>query len=275
MMVKIVVLLENTTESSKLKCKHGLSLYAETEKHKILFDMGPNDLFLRNAETLGVDIADIDIAVISHGHVDHCGGLKYFLGKNQKAKIYIRPQALEAHYVKVIGIPFYAGIDRALLSADRFVFADDIHAIDDEITLFSNVTGQFPLPGSDGNLFVKRNGRMIPDDFCHEQNLMITSGDNRILICGCAHAGIVNIVRRAKTLVGHDPTTVIGGFHLYEPTKKCYERDEYIDSVAAALAEIKSSYYTCHCTGEKACEKMKARLGAHLTYLRTGAEFQI
>ena len=140
-MVKIVVLLENTAESSKLKCKHGLSLYAETEKHKILFDMGPNDFFLKNAETLGVDIADIDIAVISHGHVDHCVGLKYFLEKNQKAKIYIRSQAVEKHYVKVLGIPFYAGINRKLLSADRFVFADDIHVIDDEITLFSNVTG--------------------------------------------------------------------------------------------------------------------------------------
>lgn len=275
MMVKIVVLLENTTESSKLKCKHGLSLYAETEKHKILFDMGPNDFFLRNAETLGVDIADIDIAVISHGHVDHCGGLKYFLEKNQKAKIYLRPQALEEHYVKVIGIPFYAGMDRTLLSAERFVFADDTHVIDDEITLFSNVNGQFPLPRSDGNLFMKRNGRLVPDDFCHEQNLIVTSGDSRVLICGCAHAGIVNIVHRAKTIVGNEPMAVIGGMHLYEPTMKCYERDEYIDSVAAALAEIKSSYYTCHCTGEKAYEKMKARLGAHLTYLRTGAELQI
>ena len=274
-MVKIIVLLENTTESSKLKCKHGLSLYAETEKHKILFDMGPNDFFLRNAEALGVDIADIDIAVISHGHVDHCGGLKYFLEKNQKAKIYIRPQALEAHYVKVLGIPFYAGIDRALLSADRFVFVDDIQVIDNEITLFSNVSGQFPLPRSDGNLFVKRNGRLVPDDFCHEQNLMITSGDNRVLICGCAHAGIVNIARRAKTLAGNDPKAVIGGMHLYEPTKKRYESDSYMDRVAAALAEIKSSYYTCHCTGEKAYEKMKARLGARLTYLRTGSALRI
>lgn len=116
---------------------------------------------IAKAETLGMDIANIDIAVLSHGHVDHCGGLKYFLEKNPKAKIYIRPQASEAHYVKVLGIPFYAGIDRALLSADRFVFTDDIHVIDDEITLFSNVVGQFPLPRSDGNLFVKRNNRMV------------------------------------------------------------------------------------------------------------------
>ena len=135
--------------------------------------MGPNALFLENAEALGVDIADIDIAVISHGHVDHCGGLKYFLEKNQKAKIYIRPQAAEKHYVKVFGIPFYAGIDRSLLSSERLVFTGDTHTIDHELMLFSGVTGQFPLPKSDGNLFVKRNGKIIADDFCHEQNLII------------------------------------------------------------------------------------------------------
>lgn len=146
-------------------------------------------------------------------------------------------------------------MDRALLSAGRFVFTDGIHVIDDEITLFSNVTGQFPLPGSDGNLFVKRNGRMFPDDFHHEQNHIITSGNNRVLICGCAHAGIVNIVRRAKTLVGNDPTAVVGGMHLYEPTKRRYESDGYMGGVAAALTESRSSYYTCHCTGEKSYKK--------------------
>ena len=274
-MIKIVVLLENTKESPNLKCKHGLSLYAETETHKILFDMGPNALFLKNAEALGVDIADVDIAVISHGHVDHCGGLKYFLRKNKKAKIYLRPAAIEKHYVKVLGIPFYAGIDRSLLSSNRFVFTDDIYAIDDELTLFSSVTGRFPLPKSDGNLFVKRNGKIIADDFCHEQNLIIASGGSRVLFCGCAHAGIVNIVRRAEELIGSDLTTVIGGMHLYEPTKKRYESDEYIDRVAAALAETESSYDTCHCTGKKAYEKMKVRLGDRLTYLRTGFELRI
>lgn len=259
-MIKIVVLLENTKESPNLKCKHGLSLYAETEAHKILFDTGPNALFLKNAEALGVDIADIDIAVISHGHIDHCGGLKYFLEKNKKAKIYIRSQAAEKHYVKVLGIPFYAGIDRSLLSSDRFVWTDDTHVIDNELMLFSGVTGQFPLPRSNGNLFVKRNGKMTVDDFSHEQNLLITSGNRRILLCGCAHAGIMNIIRRAEGFIGSEPTAVIGGMHLYEPTKKRYKSNKYIDGVADALSEIRSSYYTCHCAGEKSYEKMKACL---------------
>lgn len=271
-MIKIIVLLENTTESAKLKCKHGLSLYVETESHKILFDMGPNDFFLKNAEALGVDIAEVDIAVISHGHVDHCGGLKYFLEKNKKAKIYLRPQALEGHYVKALGIPFYAGIDKTLLSGERFVFTDDIYKIDNEITLFSDVFGQFPLPKSDGNLFTKRNGKMIADDFSHEQNLVIATKDSQILICGCAHAGIVNIVHCAKNIIGNEPTAVIGGLHLYEPVKKRYESNEYIDSVVAVLEKGKSSYFTCHCTGEKAYERMKGCLDARITYLRTGAE---
>lgn len=271
-MVKIIVLLENTTKSANIKSKHGLSLYVETKSHKILFDVGPNDLFLKNAESLGVDISAVDMVIISHGHIDHCGGLKYFLEKNKKAKIYLRPQAIEKHYVKVFGIPFYAGIDRALLSEERFVFTDEFCEIDDEIALFSNVYGNFPLPKSDGNLFVKRNGKILPDDFCHEQNLIVKSDGGQILICGCAHSGIVNIIRKAKAIIGKEPTSVIGGMHLYEPVKKRYESDIYIDNVATTLAEGEAFYYTCHCTGEKAYAKMKKRLNNRLTYLRAGTE---
>ena len=274
-MVKIIGLVENTTEKDELKSKHGLSLYIETERKKILFDVGPNDLFLKNAEKLGVNIEDIDTVVISHGHVDHCGGLECFLAKNKKAKIYIRPQAMEKHYVKVLGIPFYAGIDRKLTAKDRFVFAEDRFRIDDELMLFSDVCVKFPLPKSDGNLFVKKDGKIVSDDFCHEQNLIIKSGDKSILVCGCAHAGIVNIVDCAKEILGEYPTAVVGGFHLYEPTKKRYESGEYIDEIALALDKNGATFYACHCTGEKAVERMKIRLGGRLSYIRTGSEIRL
>lgn len=269
-MIKVIGLLENTAENPRIRHKHGLSLYIETRKHKVLFDVGPNDLFLRNAETLGVDLADIDMVIISHGHVDHCGGLRYFLKNNEKAKVYIRPQALQKHYVKVFGIPFYAGVDRKLVYDDRFVLCGERQTIDEEITLFSDVNGEFPLPKSDGNLYAEKDGHIAADSFDHEQNLLVSTDDERILFCGCAHAGIVNIVRAAKDVTGEYPTTVIGGFHLYEPMKRRYENTEYIDGVAMALEASGASYYTCHCTGERAYRAMRFRLGDRLAYLRAG-----
>lgn len=273
-MVKIIGLVENTAVSAKLKNKHGLCLYVQTDKHKILFDVGPNDLFLKNAEKLGVDIADVDTVIISHGHVDHCGGLKYFLAKNSKAKVYIRPKAIQKHYVKVLGIPFYVGIERHLEQTDRFVFTEELCIADDELMLFSDVSGHFPLPKSDENLLAEKDGKIVADDFSHEQNLILTVDGKTILICGCAHAGVVNIVDRAKELVGKI-SAVVGGFHLFEPTKKRYESDEYIDNVAAVLAQGDTEFYTCHCTGEQACVRMKKQLGDRLHYLRVGSKIYL
>lgn len=167
---------------------------------------------------------------------------------------------------------FFAGIDRALVSGERFVFTDDFETTDDGILLFSNVFGPFPLPESDRNLFVEKGAQRISDDFCHEQNMMVSSGGRSVLFCGCAHAEIVNIVRKAKTLTGDAPAAVVGGFHLYEPTRRRYEKNGYIDDAAAALAEEDTFYYGCHCTGAKACERMKLRLGTRLISLHTGSE---
>ena len=81
--MKITALVENTTNNPSLGTQHGLSLYIEANGRKILFDMGADGLFLENAEKLGIDIAGVDLAIVSHGHDDHGGGLGVFLEKNQ------------------------------------------------------------------------------------------------------------------------------------------------------------------------------------------------
>ena len=92
------VLTENTAVSDEFLYEHGLSFYIETEKHRILFDMGQSDAFIKNAETMGVDLSLVDIAVLSHGHYDHGGGLDAFLDENSCGKVYINKNAFKDYY---------------------------------------------------------------------------------------------------------------------------------------------------------------------------------
>ena len=96
--MKISMLLENTAKNDCFCAEHGLSMYIETDKLNILFDTGAGSLFAENAKQLGVDLADVDVAIISHGHNDHGGGLATFLSLNEKAKVYVTPQAFDRYF---------------------------------------------------------------------------------------------------------------------------------------------------------------------------------
>ena len=100
--MKITALVENRS-SCDLTPVHGLSLYIETERHKLLFDLGPDGTLLKNAEKRGIDLGQVDAAVISHGHFDHGGALAAFLKVNHTAKVYIQRRAFEKHFSKSLG----------------------------------------------------------------------------------------------------------------------------------------------------------------------------
>lgn len=268
-MIKIIALVENTTDKVEYVNKHGLCLYIETSKHKILFDLGPDDTFVKNAEKMNVDLKEIDVAVLSHGHVDHGGGLNAFLKINERAKIYARSSAFDKHFIKVFGIPFSVSIDENVLKSDRVILTDEKTIIDDELTLFSFVPTVTPLSKSNNALYAMKKGKIARDDFSHEQNLLIIDGGKTALISGCSHNGIANIIRQA-TIIRSAVSVAIGGFHLYNPPTKKYESDEYIDFVANELRKSKIRFYTCHCTGQKAYNRMKPILADNLNYLRTG-----
>ena len=87
--MRITALVENRSDCGLIPV-HGLSLYIETERHKLLFDLGPDDTLLKNAEKRGIDLGEVDTVVISHGHYDHGGALAAFLQVNQMAKVYVQ-----------------------------------------------------------------------------------------------------------------------------------------------------------------------------------------
>jgi len=271
--VKITTLLENTTKDAALLPKHGLSIHIETPKHKILFDLGPDDTFLANAQKMGIDLAEVDTVVLSHGHYDHGGGLPGFLKINNKAKVYINPLAFEPYYAKLLFIKKYIGLDQNFAGNERIIFTSDTMQIDDELFIFSDVEGQFESKGN-RSLFKKIPAGFARDDFAHEQNLIVTAKGTSVLFSGCSHKGIANILRAAYK---YKPTidAAFGGFHLYNPVKKSSEPTEVVEGLAAELSSLETVLYTGHCTGKQAYKTMRDIMGDKIRHLHTGAVIDI
>lgn len=233
--MEITVLLENTTEKEGMETEHGLSLYIRACGMNILFDMGQTDMFLRNAERLGAKIADVAIAVLSHGHYDHGGGLGAFLEINRKAPVYVSSYAFMPHFN---GTEKYIGLDTGLCPNDRIIFTDTGVSICKGMKLYPavpDITGKFTSAG----LTYTKNGCHLPEDFSHEQYLEITENGRRVLFSGCSHRGITNIVKYFM------PDVLVGGFHFSK-----MPLGEELCEYAEYLGSFPTSYYTCHCTGE-------------------------
>ena len=257
--MKITALAENTSCSEQIGLEHGLSLYIETAGHRILFDMGQTELFARNAELLGVDLADVDIAVLSHGHYDHGGGMKRFLELNGKAPVYISRRAFEPHYNK----EKYIGLDTSLAECERLVFTDDEYRIDEGLTLYSCNDRVKPYGFDSAGLSMLKDGEKIPDDFRHEQYLLIEEDSKRVLISGCSHKGILNIVSWFK------PDVLVGGFHFMK-----LPIGGELARYAQELDRIPTEYYTCHCTGKEQFDAMQQHM-TRLHYLSAGESITI
>lgn len=276
-MVKVTMLLENTNfNNPELSSKHGLCLYINMPKHKILFDVGPDDTFIKNASKLGIDLSKVDTVIISHGHKDHAGGLKAFLKINSKAKIYIQKNAFNPHFAKVFGINFNVGIDKSIKDSNRVILTDYYYIIDETIQVFSEIPTSKLLPSSNNSLYTKRNGKIKKDSFSHEQNLLVTLGETNILFSGCSHRGILNILEKAQDIAHTNINYVFGGMHIFNPINKKLESDRFIGNLAISLFNSKTmNFYTCHCTSKNGFEKMKKIMDGKLDYISTGDTIKI
>ena len=267
--MKIITLVENTSGSRNCRTEHGLCLYIETGKHHLLMDTGASDLLLENAAACGVDLTKVDTVILSHGHYDHGGGIPAFAKLNPHAKIYMHEDAAGPYYSSIGGR--YLGLPEGAAELPQVVRVKGFLKIDEELSLFSDIPTAEPLPASNADLMRKEGDTLVPDDFRHEQCLVIRQGGQQILLSGCAHHGILNIMRHYRTLFGKDPDYVFSGFHLRRKDGHYSEEDiRTIVHTAAELKKCRTQFYTGHCTGEKPYEAMKGIMGDKLHYIHCG-----
>ncbi len=264
--MRITSLVENTS-ACELKTRPGLSLFIETRNHKILFDLGPDRALFENAKKKNIDLTKIDTVIISHGHFDHGGALRDFLKINGNAKVYVQRKAFQPHYSKTLFLKIPVGIDHTLEAHPQVILLDGDYQIDDELFLFT-VKETYKCHSPANDVLYDKNGK---DAFSHEQNLIITE-DQSVLIMGCGHAGVVNILNRAKS---YQPKVCVGGFHLYNPLTKRVVPFALLNEIAEALRKHENTrFYTCHCTGIKAYQYLSKQM-PNLFYLSCGEVIEI
>lgn len=253
--MNILCITENTTSKKECIPQHGLCLLIQTKGKTVLLDFGQGgETLLHNAKVLGVDLSAVDLAVLSHGHYDHGGGLEAFLQENQKAKVYLHKNAFGQYYN---GTEKYIGLNPALQENPRLCF------VEKDTKLFDGVTLRLPkenlvAPIRHGGLTQKVEEEFFPDDFSHELYLEVEEEGNRILFSGCAHKGIENIMN------WFSPHVFVGGMHLSH-----FPLNHGLGELAKTLSQYHACFITGHCTGREQAEYLKGE-NCQIYYLSCG-----
>lgn len=269
--MKATVLIDNITHND-LQKQWGLSFFIEYEGKNFLLDTGSSDLFLQNAEKLGIDLSVVDFGVLSHAHYDHSDGMGCFFGNNTKAKFLLCNGCKENCYGKRWIFSKYIGIKRGLMKkySDRISFVEGRKEIYKGVYLLPHSTDNLELLGKKTGIYIKKNRRLVPDNFEHEQSLIFRTQKGLVIFNSCSHGGADNIINEVSEAFPDEKIyALIGGFHLY----KASETD--VRNLAQRIENTGiEKIYTGHCTGEKAFAILKNELGDKAHQLYCGLEIE-
>ena len=250
--MKLTVLVDNTTNTRDLKAESGFSLYIEEQDTRIVFDTGCSTLFMENAHKLGIDLAKANYIVLSHGHYDHTWGLKHLLaihktqnGNPTKPIVLTHPLSFSQRKRDNLEM----GLDLTegeLVDYFSIQKSKDPVWITDKLVFLGEIKRTFSYEGNHTIGQIIKDGIPIPDSMEDDTALAYKSSQGLIIITGCSHSGICNIVEQAKEFCQDDRVlTIIGGFHLRKPPK------EQLANTISYLKEAQvKSLYACHCTDQ-------------------------
>jgi len=252
-MMKITVLVDNNTLIDRyFLAEPGLSLLIEDDEITVLFDTGYSDIFLKNAFKMGKDLTDLDYLVLSHNHLDHTWGLdpliRYFTELQIEQRPFQRP-TLVAHPEIFVSVTAEGlGEIGCLFSEEKLAKHLPIQLSRQPKELSSKLMflGEIPRQNDfEKNLtFGRKEGANEDDQVIDDSALVYRSRKGLIIITGCSHAGICNIIEYAKEVCGdHRVVDIIGGFHLLNPPAQQLQGTlSYLDALHP------EAVHACHCT---------------------------
>jgi 7,8-dihydropterin-6-yl-methyl-4-(beta-D-ribofuranosyl)aminobenzene 5'-phosphate synthase len=279
--MKISIICENSVSvpvPKGLMGEHGLSILIEGEKNT-LFDTGQGVGIINNMKALGKDINAIDRIIISHGHYDHTGGLMDLLEEIEgEVPIYLHGSAFIPKVAHVVlpqaDIQLPIGFQHAREDYEkkgaRFKEVSNFTRVDDEISIITDIDRPSDWKSWDARLKQKEGDELRDDPFDDDLSLLLETGSGPVVLLGCAHAGIVEILDDLKVKSGNETFhAVIGGTHLGSAP------DEYIDRTVEMLKKYKLSVVgTSHCTGFNGAARLASEFGDKVRTASVGDVFE-
>ena len=277
----LTVLVDNATCGDHDYCgEAGLSFFLETAGKKILFDTGLSGLFYTNAEKMGIDLLDPDYLVVSHGHIDHTGGLptliRYLAGATSEAG-QIRVPRLIAHSRCFWQKEKEGRKNGSAVSEDdarkqfMLTLSDKPVRITDDLVFLGEIPRKFAFEHSDPGkrLIYRPDGKTEPDGLLDDSALAYRSPEGLVIITGCSHAGICNITEYAREVCDEKKVRdIIGGLHLLSPEPKRFTKTgKFLNRLHL------DALHACHCTSLSAklaladyCPLQEVGVGMKITW---------
>ncbi|WP_018248398.1 MBL fold metallo-hydrolase [Orenia marismortui] len=277
--MKLTVLIDNNTLTDRYFIgEPGISFFIESEGIKLLFDTGYSDAFIQNASKMNLDLLDINYIVLSHGHLDHSWGLEPLSRRYMEAeiegqinkipKLIGHPLIFEAK--SIAGTPIGMNLSQEFLE-DIFTLklSKDPIWLTEKLVFLGEIPRKFKFEAQDPIGVRKSSNLEVEDYLLDDSALAFISADGLVIITGCSHSGICNIIEYAKEITKvNEVSEIIGGFHLLDPeAKKMEETKDYL-----AKLDL-TALYPCHCTDLKSkfelakiVEIKEVGVGLHLEF---------
>lgn len=252
----------------------GLALLLEVGDNKILFDTGEQGSVINNAAALGVDLGTVDLLVMSHGHYDHAGGMRAFLRRRGRLPVYLHPDFFISRYSskprqRYIGVP-YRPEELASLGAD-FVFSQEPLEVLPGVWFSGEVPRITEFEKGDDTLFYLKGEERVADPVRDDVSLFCVTPEGILVVAGCAHAGLVNIVEHARRVTGIERVYgIVGGTHLGPVSRAQQEATlEYLRGLDLKFLAVN------HCTGLPVIARMSQVFGSIFHFAPAGAAFSL